>query len=115
MTRKTERWSRYGNVSVSRDARGRFVSWKRVLHKITTGDFGEKAVSVYGSCMTDEGVSERRFDIYGRGKELYEAVVQAHSLVPRERFVSVSAEDFLDDPFDYGTSGYWTEKPEVES
>jgi hypothetical protein len=107
MKNRTEYWQRYGKVSVSRDKRGRFLGWSRLMDN-------EKWISVYGNCMTNEGVSSRRYDIYGKGKELYQAVTQAHKIVPRKRHVQVSAEDFLDDPFTYGTSGYWIDR-EVES
>jgi hypothetical protein len=113
--RKIERWGRYGKVSVSRDERGRFVSWKRVVSDFFSYGYGEKRVAVYGYCFTDKGSSSRRYEFHGNGRELYQAVLQAHGLVPRKRFVTVSAEDFLDDPFEYGTGGYWINPPEVES
>jgi hypothetical protein len=34
---------------------------------------------------------------------------------PKARFVEVSAEEFLEDPFEYGTWGRWIDRPEVES
>jgi len=115
MTRRSENWRRYGKVSVTRDRYGRFVKWKRVVTKPLSYGLGEKRVAVYGYCLTEEGGSSRRYEFYGNGRELYQAVIQAHGLVPRRRFVTVSAEDFLDDPFEYGTWGYWIDRPEVES
>jgi hypothetical protein len=116
MTRRRESWGRYGNVTVTRDSRGRFVSWKRIIQKPFYYASGEKSIAVYGDCVTEDG--ERysgRYEFDGNGRELYEAVVQAHSLVPRKRFVSVSAKDFLEDPFEYGVWGQWVDRPDIES
>lgn len=114
MTRRNESWGRYGKVSVSRDSRGRFVSWKRIVN-FFSGDYGEKRVAVYGYCFADEGKSSRRYEFSGNGRDLYQAVAQAQRIVPRKRFVTVSAEEFLDDPFTYGTDGFWIDRPEVDS
>jgi hypothetical protein len=102
-------------VTVTKDARGRFVSWRRIAQ-----DFfycsGEKSVAVYGYCVTEDGEKySGRYEFSGSGRDLYEAIVQAHELVPRERFVNVSAREFLEDPFEYGVWGRWVDRPEVES
>ena len=116
MTSRRETWRRYGRVSVSRDARGRFVSWKRIVLKPFSYISGEKRVAVYGYCVTEDGEKySGRYEFSGSGKELYQAIIQAHSLVPRGRFVEVSAEEFLQEPFDYGVWGRWIDRPEVES
>jgi hypothetical protein len=54
-----------------------------------------------------------RYEFHGKGKELYEAVVKAHQIVPRG-FVDVSADEFLKHPEKYGSEGSWIER-EVES
>lgn len=54
-----------------------------------------------------------RYEFYGKGKDLYKAVVKAHQLMPKG-FVDVSAEEFLRQPEKYGFEGEWTEK-EIES
>ena len=116
MTRRRENWRGYGRVSVSRDARGRFVSWKRMILKPFSYVSGEKRVAVYGYCVNEEMEQySARYEFSGSGRELYEAIIQAHKLVPRNRFVEVSAREFLEDPFEYGTWGRWIDKPEVES
>ena len=38
-----------------------------------------------------------RFEFSGSGRELYQAIIQAHELVPRARYVDVSAIEFLED------------------
>lgn len=117
MTRKAENWSNYGRVCVSRDERGRFVSWNRVIQEIRIPEkgYGGKRVAVYGYCMTNKGASSRRYEFAGNGRDLYRAIIVAHQIVPRERFVTVSARKFLDDPFTYGKRGYWIDRPEIDS
>jgi hypothetical protein len=114
MPYEIESWARRGRVNVSRDARGRFVSWKPIFNPFSYGE-GEKRVAVYGFCLTDEGKSSRRYEFSGNGRKLYQAVALAQRMVPRRRFVTVSAEEFLDDPLTYGIGGYWIGRPDVES
>jgi hypothetical protein len=110
----TEYWKRYGRVSVSRNAKGQFVKWQRVptprSYRLSFGFFG-KQVSVYGHAS--HGVGER-YDFHGSGRELYRAIFLAHRIVPKHRFVRVSASEFLAHPFRYGERGYWVDR-EVES
>ncbi len=54
-----------------------------------------------------------RYEFWGKGKDLYRAVVKAHKYVPK-RFVNVPAEKFAEHPEQYGYQGKWVEK-EVES
>ncbi|MDH5481478.1 MAG: hypothetical protein OEY22_01165 [Candidatus Bathyarchaeota archaeon] len=54
-----------------------------------------------------------RYEFHGKGKNLYKAVVKAHTFVPRG-FVDVSAEKFVGHPEKYGLEGEWIDK-EVES
>lgn len=54
-----------------------------------------------------------RYEFYGKGKDLYKAVVKAHRIMPKG-FVHVSAEKFLEHPDRYGFIGEWVER-EVES
>jgi len=55
---------------------------------------------------------ELRFDITGRGKELYKAVmkIKKEGLVPKRRFVDVEAEEFLEHPEEYAEVGEWKEE-----
>jgi hypothetical protein len=54
-----------------------------------------------------------RYEFYGKGKDLYKAVVKAHKFVPKG-FVTVSAREFVEQPERYGLEGEWIER-EVES
>ena len=118
MPYRTENWKRYGRVAVTRNAKGQFVKWRPVPKpRISTprsyfgfGFYG-KQVSVYGHCSN--GVGER-YDFSGTGRELYRAIFLAHRIVPKQRFVRVSASEFLANPFRYGERGYWVDR-EVES
>jgi hypothetical protein len=54
-----------------------------------------------------------RYEFWGKGKNLYQAVVNAHRYVPK-RFVNVSAEKFVEHPEHYGYQGKWIER-QIES
>lgn len=54
-----------------------------------------------------------RYEFFGKGADLYRAVVLAHKYMPKG-FVTVSAEEFVSHPERYGYEGEWIEK-EVES
>lgn len=54
-----------------------------------------------------------RYEFYGKGKDLYKAVVKAHRFMPKG-FVTVSAEKFVETPEKYGFEGEWIEK-QIES
>ena len=116
MATKTENWKGWGRVSVSRDARGRFVHWERIISV-----FRGNAVSVYGSVRTRHGVYDARYDIEygspstGTVRELRDAIEIAIHLPPKRRFITVGAREFLRHPDQYGERGRWIERPEVES
>ena len=105
-----EYWKKYGQVMVSRDKRGRFVWWHKTVREVVG-----KKVAVYGRARVKGRVSSRRYQFYGRGKELYHAVVLALDYPPRKRFVTLSAKEFVTNPFKYGGGGHWVSEPEVES
>jgi len=105
-----EIWKRRGQVEVSRDRRGRFVSWHRIIREVVG-----KRVAVYGRARVKGRVSSRRYEFYGRGRDLYHAVVLAIDYPPKQRFVTVSAKEFISNPFKYGGGGHWVAEPEVES
>ena len=54
-----------------------------------------------------------RYEFIGKGKDLYKAVIKAHSFMPKG-FVTVSARKFVENPEKYGLEGEWIER-EVES
>jgi hypothetical protein len=51
-----------------------------------------------------------RFEFYGTGRELAQAVSMMDHLVPKNRFQVVSARDFIRNPWRYSIYGYWLEK-----
>ena len=59
-------------------------------------------------------VVKGRFEFYGHGKALYQAIKMATNYVPKKKTVSVSAKDFIDYPLEYGDYGTWIEY-DVES
>lgn len=105
-----ERWKRYGRVEVSRDERGRFVSWHRIVREVVG-----KRIAVYGRAMVDGRISSRRYEFDGRGKDLHRAVALALDYPPKHRFISISAKKFNSNPSKYVGRGYWVGKPEVDS
>lgn len=110
MSYRTENWKRYGRVTVTRNAKGQFVSWKRISYPSYTPSFG-KQISMYGHASNGIG---RRYDFNGSGRELQRAIILALQIVPKERFVRVSARDFIAHPYLYGEKGYWIDR-KVES
>jgi hypothetical protein len=114
MRYQTESWGKRGQVKVARDTKGRFVSWQRITiesRRSYAVEYSGKQVSVYGQASNGVG---QRYDFYGSGRELYRAIYLAHRIVPKERFVSVSAREFLSRPYRYGEKGYWIDR-EIES
>ena len=62
---------------------------------------------------TKKATKTGRYEFQCKGKDLYQAVAEAHRIMPKG-FVDVSAEKFLAHPEVYGTEGEWVEK-EIES
>jgi hypothetical protein len=120
---KTENWKNRGEVIVQRDEKGRFVRWRKPkpMHHRESRFMGMsfiegKSVAIYGYASIDGGRRSRRFEFIGSGRDLYRAIRVAHHVVPsnRNRFVTVSAREFLRAPYRYGVEGGWVDK-EIES
>jgi hypothetical protein len=60
-----------------------------------------------------KAIRSGRYEFHGKGKDLYKAVVIAQRLMPKD-FVTVSAEEFLQEPYEYGFEGKWIER-KIES
>jgi hypothetical protein len=60
-----------------------------------------------------KAVLKGRYEFHGRGRDLYQAVIKAHSIVPKG-YVDVPAQRFLRNPEQFGYEGTWIEK-DVES
>jgi hypothetical protein len=104
---KIENWGRYGRVSVTRDERGRFVHWELYVEALIRKTYYGKSIAIYGIGVNRFGRKSRRYEFFGVGRELEQAVRRAIHLPPKDRFVSVSAREFLDNPYKYGSEGYW--------
>ena len=48
MTKKTENWKGRVRVSVSRDAKGRFVHWELYVETLIRKTYSGKSIAVYG-------------------------------------------------------------------
>ena len=58
---------------------------------------------------TKKVVMSGRYEFYGKGRDLYRAILKALRIVPK-RFIVVSAEMFLRDPMKYGYEGMWIDR-----
>ena len=106
MPRSKEYWKRWGKVEVSRDEKGRFVSWKRAFTV-----YEGKEIDLYGNCRTKYGTYPARYEFYGgTGRDYQKCMIIASRLPPRRPYTTVNVYDFLSDPHRYGTEGYWSEK-----
>ena len=47
-----------------------------------------------------------RYEFSGKGRDLYKAVILAHTYMPKG-FIDVPAEEFIQDPEEYGFEGQW--------
>jgi hypothetical protein len=79
-----------------------------------------RQVAVYGYARTKKNprAYSARFEFYGSGKDLQNAVMLAYEgFVPRREwaFVKCHAKDFLNNPEKFGERGAWSGKPEIES
>ena len=63
---------------------------------------------------TKKQVGTGRYEFHGKGKLLMKAVKIALRLMPKG-YITVSAEEFLRKPYEYGFDGEWVEKPEIKS
>jgi len=124
---RAEVWAKRGRVRVSRDRKGRFVSWHRIKRARIRAEYPSKLprpavflyplvkkVAVYGTCATGQGVYRGRYEFTGSGKDLQRAVILALRVVPRSRFVNAPARLFLMNPSRFGRPGVWIDK-EVDS
>lgn len=82
--------------------------------------FGGRQVAVYGyaKTMRHPRAYSARFEFYGSGRELFQAVRLAHNgIVPRYEwaFVKCSAWEFSNRPSIFGERGVWVARPNVDS
>lgn len=106
-TTRKENWGKRGKVIVTRDERGRFVHWELYYEALIRKNYYGKAIAVYGVGVNRFGRASRRYEFFGRGRELEEAVRRAYHYPPKGQFVSVSASEFNSNPSRYGSEGHW--------
>jgi hypothetical protein len=124
---RTEAW-KVGRVRVTRNRKGRFVSWHKIRsyrHRRAARRWAaermrvaaEKRIAVYGATVNWRGRRMRnRIEIYGRGQDLMHAILLFHhGYVPKRPYSIISADDLNDEPYEYIEGGHWVEGPEVES
>jgi hypothetical protein len=92
--------------------------WKWVYHR-TGSKAGQKWYKrrfwVYPKGRTKTIIMKGRFEFYGSGKELFQAIKMAVVYyVPKKKTVFVNAEDFVRYPLEYGDYGTWLDY-DVES
>lgn len=115
MPTRNETWKGKGEFTVTRDNRGRFISWVKFVEIVSSISFSGKSVVMFGTAKTSKGTTSCRFDfVGGTGRELYRAIAYATKHPPKGRFVTVRTRDFLANPSRYSTEGYWLDK-RVES
>jgi hypothetical protein len=105
----------YGTFEKKVRVRQRY--WKWVYHR-TGSKAGQKwykrRVWKYPKGRYKTVKVRGRYEFYGSGKELYQAIRKAIYYVPKRKTVSVNAEDFVRYPLEYGDYGTWIEY-DVES
>ena len=54
-------------------------------------------------------VKSKRWEIYGKPRDLYKSAVLTYRLIPYKDFTTISAEKLLAEPEKYGYEGEWVE------
>jgi hypothetical protein len=122
--KRTTSWNRIGRVSVTRNRRGRFVTW----HKIRRYRRGVTAKTAWRTGATRRGLirfgggkgvavwkGNKRVQIVGSGQKLYQAMRLVSKHPPKKQFLTISAEALLESPEDYLEKGRWNARPNIES
>lgn len=120
---RTETW-KGKRVRVTRNARGRFVTWHKIRHytkeakgkrktaathavaraRIIRRPLFGKCVAVYGTTVNTRGERKNnRIELYGSGKAKYRAVRRLHQgWIPREPYTVMDAEDLSEEDIERG-------------
>jgi hypothetical protein len=128
---RTEKWKgKTGKVKVTRNSKGRFVTWRKIRHYTrgktakhkwgttvrrrawTTSAFsGQKQIAVYSTVNGEN----RRYQIIGSGHSLHEAMKIISQHPPKEKFLTIYVDKLLGNPDDYISKKSWDRRPHVES
>lgn len=112
MVSKKETWKKYGEVTVSRDSKGRFVHWEKFIPRV----FTTKSISVYGNVLSNGRVESRRAQVFGRGRDLQHVMTLLIRHPPKDRFLTIEAEKLSATPHRYlDMEARWLNRPEAES
>jgi len=119
---RTETW-KGKRVKVTRSNRGRFVSWhkiRRYRRGVTAKRAWRTGVSRRGARFGGgKGVAvwsgSKRIQMHGSGQQLYRAMQLAVKHPPKEKFLTISAEALLDDPYNYLERREWHDRPSIKS
>lgn len=112
MVSKKETWKKYGEVRVTRDEKGRFVHWLKVIPRA----FNTKSVAVYGYVLSKGRVESRRAQVFGRGRDLRIVMPLLIRHPPKSRFLTIKAERLSATPYRYlDMEARWVDRPEAES
>lgn len=124
---RTEKW-KIGRVKVTRNDRGRFVSWHKIrqyrrgitaqgrwkagVSRARFRAYGGKKVASYGTVH----LKSKRVQMYGSGKQTYQAMILVAKHPPKKQFLTISAEALLESPEEYlDMRGRWDVRPEIKS
>lgn len=109
----TKKVAVYGSYECKVPVRQRYKKWVYHRKGKVKGEKWYKRRVWRKTKRTKKVEASGRYEFYGKGRELYEAIKKAHELMPKG-FIDISAEKFLDRPEKYGVKGEWIER-EVES
>ena len=108
----TKKIAIYGSYVAKVPVRQRY--WKWICHRkgAKTGQKWYKRRVWKKTKGLKRVVMSGRYEFYGKGSDLYNAILKALRIVPKG-FVDVSAEMFLIDPMKYGYEGMWIDREVV--
>ena len=61
-------------MNVTRDRRGRLVSWETVVENVYNKAIFGKGIAVYGTAHNRFGIESKRYEFYGTGRDLERTV-----------------------------------------
>ena len=99
----------YGSYETKVPVRQRYWKWCYHRKGPKAGEKWYKRRVLKKTKRTKKVVVSGRYELHGRGRDLYKAIVKAHEVMPRG-YIDVSAVEFLEHPEEYGVEGQWIER-----